>query len=486
MSTATQSISTFEPISPSLPAATFEVLGYLGVIGIGTLCFLLDWLQPNGAVVLVALLLGSLVVLSWKRFDQGRHPCFLFLSMLLLLQGGRLVTYCLGSEPDPLRIRVQTSYPFDISRGEAGVVLLCLALSAICIYAPCRWNYRRIAPPSDAKVRQYLPYLYLLFYGSLPVQVFKNYSYYQFAQEHGGYIYFWVNHGDFAASVGLWARLISLITLPAFVGIFVFETRKKFIYLATFCYFASSVLVLLMGSRMGPFGLVITLWYVAGIKSRKKSRMVPMLALALVLLLIGGVVQALREDSDSVTTYALDPVMFVNLQGNSLDVTATAVKYRSIFAPYAGSYLWQELQNAFVPHDYQHYFRGRELSQDISVQLNAAAFAQGYGTAGSYLGEAYVIGGLAGVVMVSLLIGVGLQYLYHLSRNVLSLFLVVMLLPDVMGMPRGDLLDWLSVLFRTALFLVVLGLGWVLYRILIWPKQAPRRGDLSSARAGIV
>ena len=53
-------------------------------------------------------------------------------------------------------------------------------------------------------------------------------------------------------------------------------------------------------------------------------------------------------------------------------------------------------------------------------------------------------------------------------------------------MPRGDLLDWLSVLFRTALFLGVLGLGWVLYRMVIWPKQAPRRGDLSSARAGIV
>ena len=409
MSTATQPITALGPVSQPMPAASFEVLGYVGVVGIGTLCFVLDWLQPNGAAVLVALLLASLVVLSWKRFDQGRHPCFLFLSMLLLLQGGRLVTYCLGSEPDPLRIRVQTAYPFDISRDEAGVVLLCLALSAICIYAPCRWNYRRFAPPSDAKVRQYLPYLYLLFYGSLPVQVFKNYSYYQFAQEHGGYIYFWVNHGGFRRQRAVLGSRDFAGDLPGFVGIFVFETRKKFVYLATFCYFASSVLVLLMGSRMEIFGLIMTLWYVAGIKSRKKSRMVPMLALALVLLLIGGVVQALREDSDSVTTYALDPVMFVDLQGNSLDVTATAVKYRSIFAPYAGSYLWHELQNAFVPLDYQHYFRGRELSQDVPALLNPGAFAQGHGTAGSYLVEEYVIGGLAAVVMVSLLIGGGLQ-----------------------------------------------------------------------------
>ncbi len=485
MSTATQSITALGPVSQPMPTAAFEVLGYLGVVAIGTLCFLLGWLTPNGAVVLVALLLASLVVLSWKRFDQGRHPCFLFLSMLLLLQGGRLVTYCLGSEPDPLRIRVQTAYPFDISRGEAGVVLLCLALSAICIYAPCRWNYRRIAPPSDAKVRRYLPYLYLLFYGSLPVQVFKNYSYYQFAQEHGGYIYFWVNHGDFAASVGLWARLISLVSLPAFVGIFVFETRKKYVYLATACYFSSSVLMLLLGSRMATFGLIVALWYVAGIKSRKKSRLVTMVALAVALVFASEAVQGLREDPDSVAFYALDPMMFVTLQGNSLDVTEVAVKYRSVFSPYTASYLWNELQNGFVPLDYQHYFRGRELSLDVSGLLNSAAFAQGYGTAGSYLGEAYVMGGLVGVVMVSLLIGAGLQYLYHLSRNALSLFLVVMLLPDVMGMPRGDLLDWLSVLLRTALFLAVLGLGWLFYRTVLWLKQVPRSGAVSPAEAGI-
>ncbi len=405
--------------------------------------------------------------------------------MLLLLQGGRLLTYCLGSEPDPLRVRLQTLTPFDLSRDEAGIVLLCLALSTICIYAPCRWNYRRFAPPSDAKVRQYLPYLYLLFYGSLPVQLFKNYSYYQYAQEHGGYVYFWVNHGEFAASVPLWVRLISLITPPVFAAIFVFETRKKYVYIATFCFFASSLLLLLMGSRMGPFGMIVTLWYVAGIKSRKKSRLVPMLSLALVLLLVGGVIQALREDSDSVTTYAFDPVKFVNLQGNSFDVTAVAVKYRSIFAPYAGSYLWQELQNAFVPHDYQHYFRGREPGQDISVLLNSAAFAQGYGTAGSYLADEYIIGGVAAVLVISLLIGGGLHLLYRFSDSAASLFVVLMILPEVLGMPRGNLLDWLSVLLRTALLVSVLGLGWLLYRTLIWLKRTPRSGDVSAAQAGI-
>ena len=72
-------------------------------------------------------------------------------------------------------------------------MLLILALSAVCIYAPCRWNYRRISPPAEVPVRRYLSYLYLTFYATLPIQLFKNYRYYQYIQEHGGYLQFWVN-----------------------------------------------------------------------------------------------------------------------------------------------------------------------------------------------------------------------------------------------------------------------------------------------------
>lgn len=85
-----------------------------------------------------------------------------------------------------------------------------------------------------------------------------------------------------------------------------------------------------------------------------------------------------------------------------------------------------------------------------------------------------MIGGVAAVVVISLLIGYLLHLLYRLSRNIFSLFIVVILLPDVISMPRGDLLDWLSVLARTLLFLMVLALGWKLYSVLAWLKQAPR------------
>ena len=184
------------------------------------------------------------------------------------------------------------------------------------------------------------------------------------------------------------------------------------------------------------------------------------------LVLVGAVVQSLREDPESLSDFAFAPIEFVTLQGNSLDVTQVAVKYRQVFAPYAASYLWNELKNAFIANDTSNYFRGKSLPFDVAVFLNRTAFSLGYGTGGSYVAEAYVIGGVAGVVVISLLIGAGLHILYRLSRSALSLFVVAMILPEILGMPRGQLLDWFSVLLRSAISIALLGLGWAFYRFL--------------------
>ncbi|MFI5115536.1 MAG: O-antigen polysaccharide polymerase Wzy, partial [Terriglobales bacterium] len=330
MSTTTQSIPAFVPASRPIPAAAFEVLAYLGVVAIATLCFLLGWLQPNGAAVLTVLLLFSLIVVAWKRFDQGRHPCFLFLCVLMFFQGGRLLAYCFGAESEPVRIRLMVYRPFDLSRDETGLVLLCLVLSAICIYAPCGWKYRRVLPPADLPAKRFLPYLYLLFYAALPIQLFKNYRYFEYIQEHGGYVSLFLNHSSLASSVPVLVRAVSLISFPAFVAIFVIERRKKFLYLITTLYFATSSLVLLWGSRGAIFGLILALWYVARIKSTKRTRVGLLAVTVLGLVLVAGVIQNLREAPDSTSGYSFTPLQFLALNGSSIEVTAVAVKYRQI------------------------------------------------------------------------------------------------------------------------------------------------------------
>jgi oligosaccharide repeat unit polymerase len=460
----------------AVPAAAFEVLGYLCVVAVGTLCFLLSWLTPEGAGVLTVLLLSVLIVLAWKRFDQGRHPCFLFLCALMFFQGGRLIAYCLGAEPEPLKVIVVTPYPFSLPRDEQGIVLLCLALSAICVYAPCCWKFHSILPPDSRPVRQYLPYLYLVLFVGLPFLLFKNYRFYEYAQQHGGYRFMLADPGALAASVPFLVRSVSAILFPVFLAIYVFETRRKYLYLATVLYFAAILIILVLGSRGALFQLIVTLWYVAHVKSGAKPRILLLCAGVVILALLAGAVQALRENPDDLDSSLLGVtalVDFIDSQGSSLDVTQVAVKYRDRFAPYAGSYLVSELQSSYASNDARSYSRGKLIDSDITVLLSPVAFDLGFGTGGSYIGEAYILGGLASVVIVSLGIGVGLRLLHRMSRRADLLFVSATLLFSAIWLPRGDLLAWLSAFSRNIIVIVFLWIGWLAFRLITSIRRNP-------------
>lgn len=450
-----------------LPTSVFELLAYLTVVAIATLCFLAGWLTVNGAVVLTVLLLTTLIILSWVHLGQGRHPVFLFLCTLMLFQGGRLVAYCLGSIPDPFMVEVMVDSPFGISRDEAGIVMLCIVLSAICIYAPCRWNYRPVPPPTDRNVRQYLPYLYLVFFSSMPFLLYKNYLYYRYIQAHGWYTVFFNDYSRLAASVPMVVRLAALLTVPVLVAIFVFETRKKLLYTVVVVYLCSSVVLLLTGTRMATFSLILTLWYVARIKSTQSARIWRLVVLAAALVVVANLVGLARFGEDVEGRSAIDPVAFVATQGTSLAVTEVAVVHRSLFQPYVVSYLLHELQVQLVSSDVSNYFRGRQFGFDVSVFLNPYMFEQGFATSGAYVAEAYVVGGIFGVIMISLLVGAGLRFLHARSRNATMLVLVALVLPEVLLMPRGFLLGWGSALIRSVLLLLPLALGWSLFHFVI-------------------
>ena len=455
-----------------IPAAAFEVLAYLAAVALATLSFLAGWLPVNGAVVLTVVLLTTLIVQSFIHLGQGRHPVFLFLCSLTLFQGGRLIGYCFGVQSEPMQVVLMTPTPFGLARDEQGLVLLCLALSAICVYAPCRWMYRPVAPPSDVSVRKYLPYLYLLFFATLPVQLFKNIRYYEYAQQHGGYTFIYVNHGAMASSVPFLVRAIPLITIPVFVAIFVFERRRALLYLATLLYFSTASFILLLGSRSGPFLLVAALWWVSRIKTLRKTRIVALAVFAVALLFVGFVIQRSRE-SDDPTYHEFSALDVVSMQGVSLNVTEVAVKYRALFSPYFVSYMLHELQIAFVASDASNYHRGKSLAIDVSVLLNPEMYAAGYGTAGAYIAEAYVGGGLLAVLLVSLAVGGGLHALYRSSGNALLLFVFAMSLPEILVMPKGEILDWVSGLAKNGISILLLLAGWMLFRLVTSIRQNP-------------
>jgi oligosaccharide repeat unit polymerase len=433
------------------------------VVAGATLAFVMGWLTSNQSAVIAVVLLLALSGQAWKRFDGGCHPCFFFLCTLILFQAGQMIAYCAGGESDIFQVTLMTPNPFDVSREVAGLVLLSISLSAICIYAPCRWNYHSMPPARAGSFERFLPYLYLLFWLSVPVQLYKNYCYYQYAQDHGGYLVVFTDHGGMAASIPMAVRAISLISVPAFVGIFVLERRKRFLRPITAVYFLIAAPILLLGSRGGIFSLVLSLWYLAKAKTGRRA---PLYSVALIgtgLVLAGSLIGSFRAGNGE--SNVLDGASrFVAGQGVSLNVTEVAIDYRRRFAPHILANLVDELRSAFFPTDHTKYIAGKNFDADLSMFLNSTAYQMGSGSGSSYLAEAYLAGGLGGVVIISGLLGAFLRGMHVYGRNSFGLFLVTMILPDVLLMPRGGLLDWVSASLRTGISVVLLLTGWYFYQ----------------------
>jgi hypothetical protein len=451
-------------------AAAFELLGYLAAVAAAACGFLAGWLSPNAAAVLMLAGLLTLLGLAWKRFDGGRHPCFFFLGMLTLFQAGRVVAFCCGGVTDIFEIELMTDCPFNVSRSVAGVVLLSIALSAICIYAPCRLRYRSSDFSSSSASRfhsrsweRFPPYLYVLFVASLPVQLYKNFCYYQYAKDHGGYLVVFTDHGGMAASIPAAVRAVSLISLPAFAGIFVLERRQPVLRSVTAVYFTIAAPILLMGSRGGIFSLVLSLGYVAKVKSGRRARLYSAALLIAGLVLAGSWVGWLRSGNTETSALA-GPAQVIAGQGGSLNITEIAVAYRSRFAPHIIANLADELRSAFAPSDHTAYVAGKNFDADVSMFLNPISYPLGSGSGSSYLAEAYLAGGVAGVVIVSLLLGSLFHAMQEHAGHPFALFLITMILPDILLMPRGGLLDWISASLRVALSVLLLAGGWYFYR----------------------
>ena len=164
-----------------------------------------------------------------------------------------------------------TPNPFYISRDEAGIVLLSLALTAICIYAPCRWNYQKIPPPSYAEVRRLsalpLPGIYCStsFSALQELSLLRIYSGARWLRSlfklcwAGRQCPFLCSHhsADHIAHHGRNFRL---------------RAKKKRLFLVTVLYFVTASFILLLGSTVAAFGVILALWYVARINPPSGAR----------------------------------------------------------------------------------------------------------------------------------------------------------------------------------------------------------------------
>jgi oligosaccharide repeat unit polymerase len=467
-----------------------ELILYLLVFVAGSLAYELQAISEKRAAVLCLIFLISLTISAWNRFDGGRHPCFLVLCCLIVFCGGRIFGYCLGILDDPLRVDLMTPRPFDLSTGQIGKVLASLCISSLCIYAPCAWNYRCTPPVEVTRTQHYLPYLYAAFVLILPFQVLRNVEYYLFLRSHG-YLAFFVDHQGLTSQMPLVIRAASTALLPIYLAIFVFEIRKPALWLVSIVYFGSALLILLTGSRGSVFALALTLWYIAKRKSTARSRLASLFVAALALIIIAALIGHERVRDNGRSSVG-SPAQFLVGQGGTLGVLEACVAYRSQFSPYTASYLYHEMESAFVPSDQTHYVRGVRFADDMAVFLSPASYSKGFGSGSAYIAEAYAVGALGGVAVISILIGFGLHLLQLASKSALMLVLVSLVLPEVLWMVRGGLLEWMSTLLRDCLPMAALVLGWTLYREMgtahsgsLFCRASTYEGNTKSTKVGV-
>jgi O-antigen polysaccharide polymerase Wzy len=412
-----------------------EGFACFALLGIGLVAVQLRLMSLDSAAELSVFFLGGIVLLAWRRLDRGRHPCFLFLGMLLIFQGGRLIGYVLGILDDPFRMELQTTVPFDVNRSSAEITLMLIMLSAICVYLPCRWRCRSVTLHPGWE-QNWLTAAYVLLLALLPFVAYKNYRYFDYVRTHGGYLAIYTDNSAVLDSAGTLVRGLSVIAFDAFIIVFVVERRRSWLIIVTVLFLAISTLELLVGLRGKFFVFLITLWFLRNLKTNGKFRLSSLLLLGGVLSLVGVLTVGFRENT---AVQSLNPIEFLTGQGISMQVTEAAVEFEANFSRYANSYLWNDLKLGFVSGP--NFSQGQLLQNDLGSFLNSRASRVGFGTASSYLAEAYLWAGVIGVIVASLCISVVLRWLHSLGATPVGAVVLGLVMQSMIYLPRIGLLE---------------------------------------------
>jgi oligosaccharide repeat unit polymerase len=419
-----------------------ESFALAAVVSLDFLAIRAGLLTTEQHSLVVTMGLAGLLVMTWLRFHRGMHPVWLFLGMLLLFQGGRLVAALMGMDGDPYLIDLQSPIPFTLPTEANLTATWLLLLSGVAIYIPCSLSYRVSnfeAPPGKDLTQALL----LLFLATFPFHIYKNVQYLSYIRSHGGYLAIYTDGGAHLEAAGSLARILSQVCSSAFLLYFVYEQRKRRLLAVCAAYFAVTVVELLIGLRGKAFLLLFTFLFLYKKKQGTHFRGVPLAILVIALGAVAQLVAGFREMREST---AVSPAVFLWAQGVSFQVTAVAVAFRHLFSPHGLAYILNQIPLVFVPQD--RFGEGQLFGIDLSNFLNAEAMRLGFGTGSTYLAEAYVVGGIPGVAVVSAVIGVLLSRL-HLSLRGASCVFAMVAMTNLIYMPRSGMVEPFAATFKS-------------------------------------
>ena len=427
-----------------------EFLAISLVLALSCIFWFLGLLSLSVAIWSTCIFLIILVFLSWYRFDGGSHPVFLFLGLLLIFQGGRLLGYIAGALNDPFRMELETWIPFEVPSETKVLSLFSIALSAACIYLLCRASYRKTALEESGREKA-LPALYIFFILTFPFMILKNILYLRYMMAHGGYYAIYTDYEGVVSSAGFIVRGLGILGTSAFMLIYLLERSSRRITVVTTLYMVASIGDLLIGYRGKVYTLVLTLWYLRNPKQGKRFPLPTILFAGLLMASLGVVILAFREQH---AVEYLNPMAFVAQQGVSLNVTEAAIEYRHVFEPHGVSYIVHDLLGAFVP--VMDATGGKFMPRDLSLFLNPFMFAQGNGTGSDYLAQLYIAGKLWGVLWGSIFVGAVFAWLQRVGKDVWGGIAMVCIGQYLIYIPRGGILEPLSQGIRIGIPMLIL------------------------------
>ena len=421
-------LSLVEP--PSVFVDVSLMLLYISVLA---LLYIFRAVDLTVLIVCFDLMTVFLLIRSWKRFHGGMHPCWLFLLAVGFFQCGALLGYLFGDTSDPFVVTMMFISPFSVAEPYKAETLLCIALSMVFVYLPCAYQVspKVYSAAFSLRFRQVIRWIFYVF---LPFEFYKVWAYVRFTQSHGGYAANLLMNTELRDAAGMPVRLASFVCASAFYLLLLTENRMPVLKYVYVFYISALLLSLGIGDRGGVLTQFIMIWFVHKFKTGKSFKLVPMLIIGCLGAILSAFIGHVR--SNEAIEGSMNIVHFITGQGISLQVTELAVAEHDTFAPHAISYLL--CGSGLCPGEIQ---SGQMLNRDVSEHLSSVRVEQGLGTGSSFVAEAFLLGGIAGVIIVSLCIGLALRLLHSVSDKKYGLAPTIMFLAAIVFMPRAEILS---------------------------------------------
>lgn len=393
-------------------------------------------------------------------FGKNWHPILIFIGTLTLFQGGIII---FGSLEDLSYVFLMGAN-FYLTDIVIRLTILSISLSYWFIILGGYFGLKTINKKyTNLKQNdtEYKKIFLLIFFISLPFYIYKIYQYFAFFFQYG-YMGFYVS-SEYLEKAGFINRVISFFTPISFLLYFFSESSKRNIMIISFIFLFFTIPLLLSGFRGYFFTFWLSVFLFYKYKFNNRISFLSMYFIVVIISIIGLTVSFFRDNLilnlEIILKIILNEnpiVSFFKQQGVSYYVTAMAIEFKNEFAPNVVKYLLFEPLCAIFPKLLNE--QGRAFATDLMIKINYEGYLHGYGTGSAYLAEAFLIGGLPMVVVISFLLGFILSRVFHYFKqaNVYKKVIIFTIIQYIICLPRDLLLIPLAQVIKVSIYLMII------------------------------